>query len=280
MLKFETAQDRLSKKKKVNILLFGGAGVGKTYQARTLDPEKTLFLDGEAGTLALGNWPGSTFSIREQSMALNAHPWELCRALACILAGPEPSAKPDSPYAKAAYDSYVARLGGPEQFAKFENIYVDSVTVASRWSFDWAQRQPEAFSEKTGKPDVRGAYGLHGREMVTWATQLQHQPKNIILSCILDEKKDDFGRTVFEPQIVGGMAGRELPGIFDIVMTLADFKTEDGRGYKAFVTKKDNPYGFPAKDRDGRLAELEEPDLGKLIAKIRVTGSAQSTSKP
>ena len=26
--------------------------------------------------------------------------------------------------------------------------------------------QPEAFSEKTGKPDIRGAYGLHGREMI------------------------------------------------------------------------------------------------------------------
>jgi hypothetical protein len=29
-------------------------------------------------------------------------------------------------------------------------------------------------SEKTGKPDVRGAYGLHGREMIGWLTHLQH----------------------------------------------------------------------------------------------------------
>lgn len=267
-LKFETVAERLAQKKKVNIALFGAIGAGKTYAARTLDPSKTLFIDGEAGTLALGDWPGTTFDIRKQSIEMGVHPWELCRAIASILAGPEPSAK-DGPYCAAEHAKYVAALGGAEQFAKFENIYVDSCTVASRWSFDWSQRQPEAFSEKTGKPDNRGAYGLHGREMVNWFTQLQHQPKNIVLSCILDERKDDFGRTVFEPQIVGSMAGRELPGIFDVVMTLAKFTTEDGKQYRAFVTEHGNKYGFPAKDRSGILDPLEEPNLGKLIAKIQ-----------
>jgi hypothetical protein len=33
------------------------------------------------------------------------------------------------------------------------------------------------------------------------------------------------------------------------------------------VTHKDNEYGLPAKDRSGRLDPVEEPDLGKLIAK-------------
>jgi hypothetical protein len=33
------------------------------------------------------------------------------------------------------------------------------------------------------------------------------------------------------------------------------------------VTGADNPWGFPSKDRSGRLAPIEEPHLGKLIAK-------------
>lgn len=290
MLKFETLKERRANQK-INIVLFAPSGAGKTTQARFLDPETTLFIDGEAGTLALTGparlengqtlppWEGTVFDIRKHATQTGIHPWELSRAIACLLAGPDPSAS-SGPYSKAMYEQYVAALGGPEQFDRFKTIYVDSATVFSRWSFDWAQKQPEAFSEKTGKPDTRGAYGLHGREMVAWATQLQHQSKNIILSCILDEKTDDFGRKIWEPQIVGGMAGRELPGIFDIVLTLNTFKTGDGKSYRAFATQKDNPYGYPAKDRSSLLSPLEEPNLGKLIAKIQGVTAPQPTTQP
>src|SRR3546814_8636470 len=71
-------------------------------------------------------------------------------------------------------------------------------------SFAWSKRQPEAYSEKTGKPDTRGAYGLHGQEMVTWLTQLQHIPeKSVVVVGILDVTYDDFKRPVYEPQIDG-----------------------------------------------------------------------------
>ena len=30
----------------------------------------------------------------------------------------------------------------------------------------YAKTQPEAFSERTGKPDMRGAYGLLAREVI------------------------------------------------------------------------------------------------------------------
>ena len=38
----------------------------------------------------------------------------------------------------------------------------------------WSKQQPEAVSERTGKPDVRGAYGLLAREMITLLKHLQH----------------------------------------------------------------------------------------------------------
>jgi len=34
-----------------------------------------------------------------------------------------------------------------------------------------------------------------------------------------------------------------------------------------------NPWGFRAKDRSGRLAQVEEPHLGRLMAKIRTPAS-------
>lgn len=270
-LSFETPEQRLAQLKKINILLLGMSGVGKTFAARYLNSSSTLFIDGEAGTLALGNWPAKVLNVRAEAQRLSVHPWEMCRAIACLLAGPDPKAT-DGPYSLDSYNKYVAALGDG-LFDEFDTIYIDSATVVSRWSFDWAKKQPEAFSERKGKLDTRGTYGLHGREFVEWATQLQHQPKNIIMSCILDEKTDDFSRKVFEPQIVGGMAGRELPGIFDIVLTLAKIpagnEQSDEQIPRWFVTQHGNQYGFPAKDRSGVLDPFEAPDLGALISKIQ-----------
>lgn len=280
MLKFETAQDRLLQKKKVNMLIMGEAGVGKTYSARSLNPETTLFIDCEAGTLSLEKskdqpaWNGTTLNMRRQAQQLGIHPWELCRAIACMLAGPEPSAK-DGPYARTMYDTYVRMIGGGDAgyFDRFDTIFVDSITVASRWAFDWACQQPECVSQKTGKLDKLNAYGLLGQEVVTWATQLQHQPKNIIMSCILEDEVDEFKRKSFKPQIEGRASGLKLPGIFDLVMTLSWIEFLDGQGAvtktRAFVTQEGNDKGVPAKDRSGLLEPYEKPDLGYIINKIQ-----------
>lgn len=84
-LKIITADERLSRKPKINACIFGPPGVGKTYQVRTLDPQRTLVLDMEAGLLAAGDWPGDSIDVRKQAHELGVHPWELCRALACLL---------------------------------------------------------------------------------------------------------------------------------------------------------------------------------------------------
>lgn len=277
MLQLETAQDRMARQKKLNTLIMGKSGVGKTYLARTLPPETTLFADAEAGTLSLEKskdqpaWQGTTLNLRKESQKLGVHPWELCRALACILAGPDPAAK-DGPYSFLSYQQYVNVVcgGNATMFDHFQNIFVDSVTVVSRWCLDWAKKQPEAFSEKTGKPDTRGAYGVLGQELVMWATQLQHQPKNIILSCILEEEMDEFKRVFWNSQIEGKQAGKKLPGIFDLVMTLAwvDFGEPHGK-QRVLITQENNEFGYPAKDRSGLLEKFERPDLGAIIAKIQ-----------
>ena len=85
-----------------------------------------------------------------------------------------------------------------------------------------------------GWQSERGAYGLHGREMIGWLTHLQHtRAKNVWFVGILDEKLDDFNRKVFVPQIDGSKTGLELPGIVDQVMTLAEIKPDVAPGQPA-----------------------------------------------
>lgn len=276
MLEFQTAQDRLLRQKKVNMLITGAQGVGKTFSARTLDPQTTLFIDCEAGTLSLEEskefpaWQGTTMDMKKMAQKLNLHPWVICRGIASLLLGPDPADK-DGPYSAAAYQQYLGYfLGGDlSKIASFNTIFVDSLTVVSRWAFDWACQQPECMSEKTGKLDKRGAYGLMGTELVTWATNLQHQPRNVILSCILESDEDDFKRQFWQLQIEGKAAGRKIPGIFDIVMTLAAVDFGEQGKHKVFVTQEGNGLGYPAKDRSGLLEPYERPDLGAIINKIQ-----------
>jgi hypothetical protein len=268
MIRIIKADDRLKAVPKINIALFGPSGAGKTTQARTLDPKTTLFVDLEAGTLAIQDWAGDVLDVRATAQALGAHPWEIARALALYIGGHDPSDR-DGSYSKTSYAQVHELFAQHIDLSKYETVFVDSITVASRECFKWAQVQPEAMSEKTGKPDTRGAYGLLGREMIRWLTHLQHAPMSIVVVGILDSEKDDLNRITWSPQIEGSKTGRELPGIFDQVVTIQNMKADDGSMYRAFICQQQNPWGYPAKDRSGRLELLEAPDLGSLIRKIR-----------
>lgn len=272
---FITAEERLSAPPKVNIALFGASGAGKTFQATTLPEKTTLFIDGEAGALTLGRWGGAVFEIRKEAAKAGVHPWDMCQMLALVLGGPDPASGPNGTYSEDAYNRACEIVGGPEIFDPFDTIFLDSVTVISRWSHAFQENNPDNVSPKTGKLDGFAVYGNHGKEMVAWLTHLQHQPKSIIVVGILDESEDDFGRKTYAPQIVGGMAKNALPGIFDVVMTLANFEAEkDGEKirYRAFCVDQQNSYGYPAKCRGPALGpQLEEPNLGKAIEKIRAS---------
>ena len=261
------------------MVITGASGAGKTTLARTLPAEATLFVDLEAGTKALADWRGDIIKVRDVAARFRVHPWELARALACVMSGPDPAADPndsENPYSKANYDTYCHHLGAPAAFEKYKYVFWDSVTVAARHCFAWSQTQPEAFSEKSGRPDTRSAYGLHGREMVKWLTTVQHIPdKSTIICAILNEDEDEKTKQkVYSLQIDGGKSKAELPGIFDNIMTLAIFTDEKGATYRALVCTGMNEWGYPAKDRSGTLSVLEPPDLARIIEKTS-TGERQ-----
>lgn len=256
-----SADQRLAEPRGIKGTIFGKSGIGKTSLLWTLDPATTLFIDLEAGDLAIEGWSGD--SVRPRT-------WAECRDFAVFIGGPNPALRDDQVYSEAHFAAVCERFGDPAALDRYHTVFIDSITVAGRLCFQWCKGQPEAFSEKTGKPDVRGAYGLHGREMIAWLTHLQHtRAKNVWFVGILDEKLDDFNRRIFQPQIDGAKTGLELPGIVDEVLTMAEIKDDAGAPYRAFVCQTINPWNFPAKDRSGRLDLIEEPHLGRLMAKIR-----------
>ena len=253
-----TADERAQEFGGVKALILGPYGIGKTSLLRTLDPKTTLFVDGEAGDLAVQDVPVD---------ALRPQTWPECRHLAAFIGGPNPALPDTASYSQAHYDMAVSEFGDASLMDRYETIFVDSITKISRVALQWCAQQPDAFNAQ-GKPDLRGAYGILGREMLGWVTQLQHaRSKNVIFTCAMEQTKDDFGRLVWEPHLEGAKTGRELPGIVDEVISYSLIDFGDGEPVRALVTQKDNAYGLPAKDRSGRLDPIEPPDLGKLIAK-------------
>ena len=256
-----TADQRLAEVRGVKAAIFGASGAGKTTLLRTLNGTTTLFFDLEAGDLAVEGLAIDTIRPRT---------WTECRDFAVFIGGPNPALRKDQSYSRDHYEAVCRKYGDPRALEKYDTVFIDSITVAGRLCFQWCRGQPEAHSEKTGKPDVRGAYGLHGREMIGWLTHLQHtRGKNVWFVGILDEKLDDFNRKVFVPQIDGSKTGLELPGIVDEVLTLTALPDDKGVPQRVFVCQTRNRWGYPAKDRSGRLAMLEPPHLGQLVEKIR-----------
>jgi hypothetical protein len=262
LLPIISADQRLGEPRSIKGCIFGKSGIGKTSLLWTLPEAKTLFMDLEAGDLAIEGWGGD--SLRPRT-------WKECRDFAVLIGGPNPALRDDQPYSRQHFEMVCRDFGDPNAFEKYGTVFVDSITVAGRLCFQWCKGEPQAFSDKTGKPDTRGAYGLHAQEMMAWLTHLQHtRNKNIWFVGILDEKLDDFNRRFYQPQIEGAKTGLELPGIVDQVITMADLG--DGgetKPCRAFVCQTLNPWGYTAKDRSGRLECVEEPHLGRLMEKIR-----------
>lgn len=265
-----TADQRLKEARGIKGVLTGISGIGKTSQLWTLDAGRTLFVNLEAGELAVQGWPGDEVRVRD---------WERARDLAAWIGGPNPAMRDDQPYSQKDYERVCRLLGDPALLDKYDTIFVDSISVASRICMQWCKGQPQVQSDRNGKLDLRGTYGLLGQEMIGWLTHLQHTPrKNIWLVGLLDKKVDDFGKPYFALQIEGSKTGLELPGIVDEVITLAEIQPKEGTPHRAFVCTTINPFGYPAKDRSGRLSTIEQPHLGRLMAKIR-SGQPTTTDR-
>jgi AAA domain len=263
-----TATEKLLEERGAKIAILGRPGVGKTSLLRTVSQQtlkEILFLEAEAGDICVADRAIAT--IRPQA-------WPDFRDIACALGGPNPAFAATAAYSQAHYQSVNsnADLAG---LASYRILFVDSVSEASRRCRVWAEQQPEAISDR-GRKDLRAVYGLVAREMIAWLQQLQHMRSRVVIFvCVIEKHVDDFGVATWRPQIEGQRTGNVLPAIVDEFLVLEFLDFGDGKPTRALVCTEPNVWKLPAKDRSGKLDQVEPPDLGALLAKLSSPSSTQ-----
>ena len=148
-------------------------------------------------------------------------------------------------------------LSGPDG-EQFEWICLDSISEIAEQVLNF---------EKKNSKDPRQAYGALAEQMQDLIRAFRDMPgKNVYMSCKMERIKDEQGGLVYSPSMPGAKLSQAISYFFDEVFVLRAEKADDGQIYRTLQTQGD--YNYVAKDRSGALELYEEPNLGKIAAKI------------
>lgn len=122
-------------------------------------------------------------------------------------------------------------------------------------------------SLKITNKDARAAYGDMADQCMEVFRQFRDLPYHVYMAAKQEQRADAAdGVSRYTVSMPGKQLGPAVPYMFDEVFALGVGKTQQGGKFRYLRTDQDLQYD--AKDRSGRLDEIEEPHLGKIIAKI------------
>ncbi len=205
----------------VKALVYGMAGVGKTYMIKSLP--NPLVISAESGLLAL---TGTDIPYIEVKTFMEL---------------------------QEAYQFIVSEHG-----AQFESIAIDSISEIG---------EIVLAHEKSINKDGRGAYGEMAVKIMEIMRSFRDiQGKNVMFIAKAEKSQDETGRMLYQPSMPGAKISQQLPYLVDLVMALRTEKDTEGTIQRALMCQTDGTW--QAKDRSGKLAAWEAPDLSAIIAKI------------
>jgi phage nucleotide-binding protein len=149
---------------------------------------------------------------------------------------------------------YITSEGGSE----YESVALDSISEIAEVVLN---------AEKKIAKDPRQAYGAMQEQVSDLIRAFRDLPgKHVYMSAKLEKSQDEMGRMLYAPSMPGNKVGQSLPYFFDEVLALRVERDAEGNTQRALMCDTDGLWA--AKDRSGKLAPWEAPDLGAIIEKI------------
>lgn len=150
-------------------------------------------------------------------------------------------------------------INGSEEARIYESVCLDSISEIAEIILS---------DEKGKEKDPRKAYGNMQDIMMDRIRSFRDLPgRNVYMSAKQERIQDESNRLLFGPSMPGQKLAQQLPYLFDEIFAYQIVKDQNGVPQRILLTQPDGI--SQAKDRSGKLDMWEEPDLGKIIKKIR-----------
>jgi len=165
---------------KINALIYGNSGAGKTTLASTLTG-KTVIISLESGLMSLMDFDVDYIDVIGNN-------------------------------ANEILDS----LGKALEHAKnsdYDNIFIDSLTEIAQTFLDSAKQEyPE-------DKHTMLRFGRYNERIVSFIKYTRNMTKNVFYTCLQKVDKDEVGRRYYVPELTGSIASK-CPAFFDLVFSL------------------------------------------------------------
>ncbi len=140
----------------------------------------------------------------------------------------------------------------------FETVAIDSISEIAEVILN---------HEKKRNKDPRAAYGVMQEQTADIIRGFRDMPgRHVFMTAKLEKTQDEMGRVMYSTSMPGNKLGPQLPYFFDEVLALRVEKDGDNNTQRALMCDSDGLW--LAKDRSGKLASWEAPDLAEIIKKI------------
>lgn len=217
-------------KPRINMLVYGESGVGKTRLAGSADgvPEmrSTLFVDVEGGTLTLRDLYPECETVRVRSWA-------------------------------DMQDVYNALYDGKHNYT---TVVIDSLTEVQKMSMDAIMRKLlEEYEERSAEVPGLREWGINQEQTRKFVRAFRDLPMNTIFTALVKADKNPRTGAMKRKPSLSGKLGDEVAGFLDIVAYLYA-KEIDGENRRILLCGQTED--TVAKDRSNKLPmTLEEPTM-------------------